>query len=752
MLGTRHSKTLETSETSFNSDTQLCYIEEDENLERDPMSINDQQSSDGNDNGETSFSYDDTHLCLTGEDERDSTTTNIQHSPDGNDNENLQEEDYTYDNDQGIGECLLGREVLDLNDALNLYKAHARALGFSVRKGTSRRRGNNSVIFEKYFVCSKAGLRGKGRKEVRTKSVIGIPTTEGSESIASQRKRKVRVVNETRTDCKAYIRFKMTKEGKFVVTDHNIIHNHDFVKQEECHCLRSKLSTSKCVGKVIETMVASGSKQMDCCKYLCMEDRGKELDGDTKTDYLKFVSMLKMKNTKGGDMQNVLDVMQQRTRDDSSFFYRVKVNDDNQIVSIFWRDSMMVEDYMAYRDVLIFDTTYRINRYSLICAPFVGINKHWKTTMFACAFISDEKTETFEWLLETFKNSMSGLVPKSIFTDQNLPVTNAVAKVFPTARLRLCIWHLQTNFISHFDMLKSNPTFKDDFNKCLTGCDNEEEFLKCWTEMISTYGLEESFWFSRLYDLRDKWCTALSKDFFSARVLSSQKVEVIRKAISFRSSETTSLFEFYRIFEDTVKSWRSMEESDNFKCTTERHPASESRCKLLKHAAEVYTLDLFDDFQKEFDMAMGSYIRVVAANQGSSKIYEVSLNEDFTQSHNVRYDDQLLELSCTCMSYRECGLLCYHILRVMHMHCIFEIPEKYIMKRWTKLTKSEIWTKNKDDDASTLEGEKELQTPWSHSMARSFYNLLTTCQFDEHARKVCENGLNDMHNALKQNL
>ncbi|KNA19123.1 hypothetical protein SOVF_064600 [Spinacia oleracea] len=74
-------------ETSFNSDTQLCYIEEDENLERDPMSINDQQSSDGNDNGETSFSYDDTHLCLTGEDERDSTTTNIQHSPDGNDND-----------------------------------------------------------------------------------------------------------------------------------------------------------------------------------------------------------------------------------------------------------------------------------------------------------------------------------------------------------------------------------------------------------------------------------------------------------------------------------------------------------------------------------------------------------------------------------------------------------------------------------------------------------------------------------------
>lgn len=46
---------LDAGETSFNSDTQLCYIEEDENLERDPMSINDQQSSDGNDNGKNTF-------------------------------------------------------------------------------------------------------------------------------------------------------------------------------------------------------------------------------------------------------------------------------------------------------------------------------------------------------------------------------------------------------------------------------------------------------------------------------------------------------------------------------------------------------------------------------------------------------------------------------------------------------------------------------------------------------------------------
>ena len=49
--------------------------------------------------------------------------------------------------------------------------------------------------------------------------------------------------------------------------------------------------------------------------------------------------------------------------------------------------------------------------------------------MFGCAFIADEKLETFEWLLETFKKSMGGLTPTSIFTDQDLAMANAIDKV-----------------------------------------------------------------------------------------------------------------------------------------------------------------------------------------------------------------------------------------------------------------------------------------------------------------------------------
>ena len=89
----------------------------------------------------------------------------------------------------------------------------------------------------------------------------------------------------------------------------------------------------------------------------------------------------------------------------------------------------MLEDYKIYGDVVVFDTTYRTNRYNLICAPFVGINNHWMNTMFACAFIGDEKTNSFIWLLETFKKSMENKCSTSIFTDQDQAMNNAIEKV-----------------------------------------------------------------------------------------------------------------------------------------------------------------------------------------------------------------------------------------------------------------------------------------------------------------------------------
>lgn len=104
----------------------------------------------------------------------------------------------------------------------------------------------------------------------------------------------------------------------------------------------------------------------------------------------------------GGDMQSFLD-MYEKSRVENSFFYRVKVDEDNHISCLFWGDLIMLDDFKVFGDFLITDTTHRTNKYNLICAPFVGINNYWRIVMFGYPLITNEKNDTYMWLFDTFK-------------------------------------------------------------------------------------------------------------------------------------------------------------------------------------------------------------------------------------------------------------------------------------------------------------------------------------------------------------
>ena len=69
------------------------------------------------------------------------------------------------------------------------------------------------------------------------------------------------------------------------------------------------------------------------------------------------------------------------------------------MTDFFWRDGRLRVDYDCFRDVVVFDTTYRTNKYNLICAPFVGVNHYWQNVMFGCVFLLDETIDSFKWLL-----------------------------------------------------------------------------------------------------------------------------------------------------------------------------------------------------------------------------------------------------------------------------------------------------------------------------------------------------------------
>ncbi|XP_021741181.1 protein FAR1-RELATED SEQUENCE 5-like [Chenopodium quinoa] len=165
-------------------------------------------------------------------------------------------------------------------------------------------------------------------------------------------------------------------EHAYCAVQHNTEHNHDFVPSTERHHMKSVRKIKEEIGKVIEKIIESGIKPMDIYQFLSNEAGLEEALVNTKRDLLNYVTRYKAEMIEGGDMQSVLDTLQERAYSDSSFLYLLKFGECDQIVSYFWRDSMMLEDYKAFGDVVVFDTTYRTNNYGLIYAPIVGANNH----------------------------------------------------------------------------------------------------------------------------------------------------------------------------------------------------------------------------------------------------------------------------------------------------------------------------------------------------------------------------------------
>ncbi|CAN0893298.1 hypothetical protein LINGRAPRIM_LOCUS2670 [Linum grandiflorum] len=55
--------------------------------------------------------------------------------------------------------------------------------------------------------------------------------------------------------------------------------------------------------------------------------------------------------------------------------------------------------------------------------------------------------------------AMDGKAPKSIITDGDTAMKNAIIDVFPDTNQRLCLWHLKQNVGNHVKSSKFASTF-----------------------------------------------------------------------------------------------------------------------------------------------------------------------------------------------------------------------------------------------------------------------------------------------------
>ncbi|KAK9282661.1 hypothetical protein L1049_010881 [Liquidambar formosana] len=190
----------------------------------------------------------------------------------------------------------------------------------------------------------------------------------------------------------------------------------------------------------------------------------------------------------------------------SSFTFTIKENSENKFTHCFWANATSKKEYKFFGDVVIFYTTYNTNKYGLIFAPIVGVNNHWQTVMFGCAFLSGETTDSFVWLFEQFLKAMPASPPKMIIIDQDPTMPNAIAQLFPNALHRYCSWHILNKFSEKLNAISLKGSCTQQHEELISDHVDKNEKPKLKTPLLMEKQIADIYTHTIFLKFQDELC------------------------------------------------------------------------------------------------------------------------------------------------------------------------------------------------------------------------------------------------------
>nr|XP_020182161.1 protein FAR1-RELATED SEQUENCE 5-like [Aegilops tauschii subsp. strangulata] len=450
--------------------------------------------------------------------------------------------------------------------AYDFYNSYARDNGFSIRRNKVRQGKRDSKLL----------------------------TEEGHS-------RRLRA--ETRCFYEAHLTVKLDqKRGVWYVERFEDKHSHMLAGPDEVPFLWSHRKIKEYQKHEIMSMGTAGIRIHDMMDCFISKHVWYGGVGFTRHEIYNLCAKEKRKLLPKGDATTAIGIMASRKQRDPSFFFEYKLDKEGHLNRMFWCDSQSRHDYEDFGDVLVFDSTYKMNRYGMPFIPFVGLNNHRKTTIFGCAVVSDETEETYVWLLQTFLRSMCQKMPKSVITDADTAMIKAIREVLPDVWHRICTWHIEKNMKMHL----SHKSLKE-FRTLLYYSTSTTTFEERWHAFSKRCQSEKTVaWLRRMYKKRRLWVAAYLTEGFWLGMKSNQRSESLKSCLHLHLDSEMTLVDMILQYENAVVRIRENEARDD--CTASQSlpvPVTSSR-KLEIAVSHVFTPANFymlqDDLNKIDDM------------------------------------------------------------------------------------------------------------------------------------------------------
>lgn len=543
--------------------------------------------------------------------------------------------------------------------AYDVYNKYAKRKGFSVRKGHLGRR-KDGTIRDRVYLCSYEGTRQKH---------------------STHNTRKPRPV--FRTNCMARIEYKVNRDGIWVVNKVIKEHNHPLIRPSKAHLLRShrRLLLAAQNGQQANQTVSSSAKSADGISG------EQDPENESPVGFLLRVQSShlhtnRMRELDKGELQMLLDFLGAKQLDDPSFFYGTQLDDKEQVTNVFWADARSILDYSYFGDVVLFDTTYRMNRNDLPIAQFIGVNHHKQLVVFGSALLLDETTESFVWLFKTFMAAMLGCQPKTILTDQCAAIDRAVIMTLPNSSHRLCLWHILQNAAKNLSHLySSDSNFQKDFKSFIFESSSEEDFQSGWMTLLNKYDLAGNSYLDDLFGAREKWASVYNRNTFCASMITLEWIDIMKKHFRKYFNRKFPLAKFIEQYSKSLFQYHDKELQEDFR-SKQSKPVLLIDMPMLNEAAESYTRLLYRDFETEFKGQLSCLCELIRTDE-MMYMFRVSLPEKRCYGI-VEFNPSNYTVNCSCKKFESTGILCMHALKVLNNNNVLHLPHHYILKRWTK--------------------------------------------------------------------
>ncbi|BAS91269.1 Os04g0641550 [Oryza sativa Japonica Group] len=231
----------------------------------------------------------------------------------------------------------------------------------------------------------------------------------------------------------------------------------------------------------------------------------------------------------------------------------------------------------------------------------------------------------------------------------------AIRTVFPNTIHRVCKWHVLKKAKEFMGNIYSKRhTFKKVFHKVLTQTLTEEEFVAAWHKLIRDYNLEKSVNLRHIWDIRRKWAFVYFSHRFFAGMTTTQRSESANHVFKMFVSPSSSMNGFVKRYDRFFNEKLQKEDSEEFQTSNDKVEIK-TRSPIEIHASQVYTRAVFQLFSEELTDSL-SYMVKPGEDESTVQVVRMNSQESFLRKE----------------------------YQVLVQYGLSRIPERYILKRWTK--------------------------------------------------------------------